>query len=149
GKTKHTAGSHFETLADRLVNTPEEQRDVPVKDSAAVARSRRIVAESAAPGATMGIQEERCTAINAVAHKVAKLAQNKRSDAMAAKKQSKAGAASSELAEQVSQAKQAALLKQTKQQIKQYQLSLFDIAPWPDTMRALPNDYARSALFTT
>ncbi|MGL2040199.1 plasmid replication initiator TrfA, partial [Escherichia coli] len=28
------------------------------------------------------------------------------------------------------------------------QLTLFDIAPWPDSMRALPNDYARSALFT-
>lgn len=28
------------------------------------------------------------------------------------------------------------------------QLSLFDVAPWPDSMRAIPNDYARSALFT-
>jgi len=80
---------------------------------------------------------------------VAKLAAGKRSDTMAAKKQSKAGSAGQELSEQVSQAKQAALLKQTKQQIKENQLSLFDIAPWPDTMRALPNDYARSALFTT
>ena len=53
------------------------------------------------------------------------------------------------VAAKVSEAKQAALLKQTKQQIKENQLSLFDIAPWPDNMRALPNDYARSALFTT
>jgi len=68
---------------------------------------------------------------------------------MPAKKQSKAGAAGGELAAKVSEAKQAALLKQTKQQIKENQLSLFDIAPWPDNMRALPNDYARSALFTT
>lgn len=32
--------------------------------------------------------------------------------------------------------------------IKDSQLSLFDIAPWPNHMRAIPNDYARSALFT-
>lgn len=31
---------------------------------------------------------------------------------------------------------------------EQQQLTLFDVAPWGDTMRALPNDYARSALFT-
>ncbi|WP_042805316.1 plasmid replication initiator TrfA, partial [Xanthomonas citri] len=53
------------------------------------------------------------------------------------------------LAKQVSDAKQSALLKHTKDQIKEMQLSLFDIAPWPDTMRAMPNDTARSALFTT
>lgn len=29
------------------------------------------------------------------------------------------------------------------------QLSLFDFAPWPDSQRAIPNDWARSALFTT
>ncbi|HHE9944003.1 TPA: plasmid replication initiator TrfA [Enterobacter cloacae] len=142
----HTAGSLFETLADKLASTPEEQR---AEDSQAVERSRRMAAEAAALGATMGLPEERRTVVNAVADKVAKLAEDKRSDAMAAKKQSKAGSAGQELAEQVSQAKQAALLKQTKQQIKENQLSLFDIAPWPDTMRALPNDYARSALFTT
>ncbi|MGN5824975.1 plasmid replication initiator TrfA, partial [Pseudomonas aeruginosa] len=66
-----------------------------------------------------------------------------------AKKQRKAGSAGQELSEQVRQAKHAALLKQTKQQIKENQLSLFDIAPWPDTMRALPIDYAPSALYTT
>nr|QDL89352.1 Plasmid replication initiator protein TrfA [Sym plasmid] len=146
GKTMHTAGSLFETLADKLASTPEEQR---AEDSQAVERSRRMAAEAAALGATMGLPEERRTVVNAVADKVAKLAEDKRSDAMAAKKQSKAGSAGQELAEQVSQAKQAALLKQTKQQIKENQLSLFDIAPWPDNMRALPNDYARSALFTT
>lgn len=52
------------------------------------------------------------------------------------------------LAEQVDEAKQAALLKRSKKQMKEQQLSLFDIAPWSDNMRALPNDYARSALFT-
>lgn len=133
----------------KMINKPEEQRGESKKDSTAISRSRRKVAKSS-PGATINLSEERCTVIDAVAHKVAKLAQNGRSDAMAAKKQSKVcTTASSELAEKVNQVKQAALLKQTKQQIKQYQLSLFDIAPWPDTMRALPNDYARSALFTT
>ncbi|EHU2785828.1 replication initiator protein A, partial [Acinetobacter baumannii] len=65
---------------------------------------------------------------------------------MTTKKRKTAG---EDLAKQVSEAKQAALLKHTKQQIKEMQLSLFDIAPWPDTMRAMPNDTARSALFTT
>jgi len=53
-----------------------------------------------------------------------------------------------ELAAKVSQAKQTALLKHTKQQIKDMQLSLFDLAPWPDHMRAIPNDFGRSAIFT-
>lgn len=44
--------------------------------------------------------------------------------------------------------KQAKELKQTIQRIKDSQLSLFDVAPWPNNMRAIPNDYARSALFT-
>jgi len=146
GKPMHTAGSLFKTLADKLASTPKEQR---AKDSHAVERSRRMAAEASALAATMGLPEERRTVVNTVADKVGKLAEDKRSNAMATKKQSKAGAAGQALAEQVSQAKQAALLKQTKQQIKENQLSLFDIAPWPDTMRALPNDYARSALFTT
>jgi hypothetical protein len=57
--------------------------------------------------------------------------------------------ATEDLAVQVSQAKQAALLNQTRQEIKDLQLSLFDLAPWPDNMRALPNDFGRSAIFTT
>lgn len=57
-------------------------------------------------------------------------------------------AAAEALAAKVDEVKQAALLKHTKQQVKDLQLSLFDIAPWSDNMRALPNDYARSALFT-
>ncbi|EMK3344940.1 plasmid replication initiator TrfA [Vibrio parahaemolyticus] len=52
------------------------------------------------------------------------------------------------LAEKVNEAKKTALLQHTKQEMKDAQLSLFDIAPWGDNMRALPNDYARSALFT-
>lgn len=39
-------------------------------------------------------------------------------------------------------------LKDSIKNIKDSQLSLFDIAPWPNHMRAIPNDYARSALFT-
>ena len=52
-------------------------------------------------------------------------------------------------ADKVSEVKQAALLKHTKEQIKAMQLSLFDLAPWGDDMRAMPNDLARAALFTT
>lgn len=52
-------------------------------------------------------------------------------------------------ADKVSDVKQAALLKHTKEQIKAMQLSLFDLAPWGDDMRAMPNDLARAALFTT
>lgn len=70
-----------------------------------------------------------------------------RSEAMPAKKTRKPAAAEA-LAAKVDEAKQAALLKHSKQQVKDLQLSLFDIAPWSDNMRALPNDYARSALFT-
>lgn len=55
---------------------------------------------------------------------------------------------SKDLEDKVNEAKQAALLKNTKEEIKALQMSLFDIAPWPNYMRALPNDYARSALFT-
>jgi hypothetical protein len=64
------------------------------------------------------------------------------------KKRNQVVSAVEALASKVSEAKQTALLKQTKEQIKALQVSLFDIAPWPDHMRALPNDYARSALFT-
>ena len=52
------------------------------------------------------------------------------------------------LSEQVNAAKQAALLQRTKEKSAEEQLSLFDIAPWADHMRGLPNVYGRSALFT-
>lgn len=70
-----------------------------------------------------------------------------KSEAMKAKKPAKP-AATEALTAKVEKAKQGALLKHTKQQAKDSQFSLFDIAPWADNMRALPNDYARSALFT-
>ena len=56
--------------------------------------------------------------------------------------------ATDELAGKVKEIKKASLLKHTTEEITDLQLSLFDIAPWGDNMRALPNDYARSALFT-
>ncbi|HDP7352226.1 TPA: replication initiator protein A [Escherichia coli] len=40
------------------------------------------------------------------------------------------------------------LIHKTDEELRQSQLSLFDLAPWDDDMRAMPNDYARSALFT-
>ncbi len=52
------------------------------------------------------------------------------------------------LAAKVEDAKQSALLARTKFEMSELQLSLFDVAPWADNMRAIPNDYARSALFT-
>lgn len=88
------------------------------------------------------------TVYDAVAAKINELAEGRRREQMAAKKKSSTPQAAEDLAAQVSEAKQNALLKQTKEKIKEAQLSLFDIAPWPDHMRAMPNDYARSALFT-
>lgn len=74
---------------------------------------------------------------------------NSKAKSMTEPKQPKRGKdATKDLAEKVNEAKQAALLQRTKQEMKDAQMSLFDIAPWGDSMRALPNDYARSALFT-
>lgn len=53
-----------------------------------------------------------------------------------------------QLADKANLLTQAALLKATKTQIKEMQLSLFDIAPWADHMRGMPNDFGRSAIFT-
>ena len=54
-----------------------------------------------------------------------------------------------QLSEKANQVTQDALLKTTKARIKDEQMSLFDLAPWADDMRAMPNDIARTALFTT
>ncbi|KGK67416.1 plasmid replication initiator TrfA [Xanthomonas citri] len=115
-----------------------------ILELAAVERSERMAQESAELARTMGLPPEPRTAVNKMAEQIGALAQDKRSSAMATKKRTAGG----ELAEKVSEAKQAALLKHTKQQIKDMQLSLFDLAPWPDHMRALPNDFGRSAIFT-
>jgi hypothetical protein len=71
-----------------------------------------------------------------------------RSERMASTPKPKNKTAVTQLAEKANQLTQAALLKTTKAQIKELQLSLFDLAPWADDMRAMPNDLARAALFT-
>ncbi len=50
--------------------------------------------------------------------------------------------------EKVSERMQAAVLQRSTEEVMAAQLSLFEVAPWADDMRAMPNDYARSALFT-
>jgi hypothetical protein len=67
---------------------------------------------------------------------------------MTAKKKPRKGSAIEDVSAKVSEAKQRALIQRTTEEIKEAQLSLFDLAPWDDDMRAMPNDYGRSALFT-
>jgi hypothetical protein len=93
--------------------------------------------------------KDQLTAANSVGDKVTVLPEKRRREAMPTKKRETSVTASDDLADKVNQAKQTALLKQSKQKIKEHQLSLFDLAPWPDSMRAIPNDLARTALFTT
>jgi hypothetical protein len=71
-----------------------------------------------------------------------------RRERMASTSKKKPSTAVANLADQAHQLEQAAMLKATKAQIKELQLSLFDLAPWADDMRAMPNDLARAALFT-
>ena len=71
-----------------------------------------------------------------------------RRERMATTPKKKPSTAVAELADKTHQLEQAATLKATKAQIKELQLSLFDIAPWADNLRAMPNDLARAALFT-
>jgi hypothetical protein len=92
---------------------------------------------------------DRLTSLNSVADKVVVLAEKMRRTTMPTRKRETSVTATADLVDKVNQAKQTALLKQTRQQIKEQQLSLFDLAPWPDSMRAIPNDLARTALFTT
>ena len=138
------AGSLFELPATAGDNKAALPPKPPTPASAAVERSERMAQESAELARTMGLPPEPRTAVNKMAEQIGALAQDKRSSAMATKKRTAGG----ELAEKVSEAKQTALLKHTKQQIKDMQLSLFDLAPWPDHRRALPNDFGRSAIFT-
>lgn len=138
------AGSLFELPATAGDNKAALPPKPPTPASAAVERSERMARESDELARRMGLPPEPRTAVNRMAEQIDALAQDKRSSAMATKKRTAGG----ELAEKVSEAKQTALLKNTKQQIKDMQLSLFDLAPWPDHMRALPNDFGRSAIFT-
>lgn len=54
-----------------------------------------------------------------------------------------------ELSDKANEVQQRALLQKSRQEVIESQLTLFDIAPWDDDMRAMPNDWLRSALFTT
>nr|WP_080344423.1 plasmid replication initiator TrfA [Xanthomonas oryzae] len=67
---------------------------------------------------------------------------------MKAPKKTKKVSAIQDVSEKVSELKQNALIQRTTEEMRDAQLSLFDVAPWADDMRAMPNDYARSALFT-
>ena len=62
--------------------------------------------------------------------------------------QKRNNSAADALADKANQLTQAALLQDTIAQIQENQLSLFELAPWADDMRAMPNDIARSSLFT-
>jgi len=63
-------------------------------------------------------------------------------------KSRKGSTVADDLSQKVGEAKRDALLQKTLKEVKDEQLSLFDIAPWDDDMRAMPNDIARTALFT-
>lgn len=119
------------------------------RPSAATVRAGQLEAESDRAAEAMTLPPERETVVNKMADKLAELAESQRRNAMTASKRSKTPTASQELAAKVSDVKQAALLQHTKAQLKELQLSLFDLAPWADDMRAMPNDLARAALFTT
>ncbi len=90
---------------------------------------------------------ERRTVVDTVAERVTELIENKRKASSPGPGRDKSNAVD-DLDKQITQAKQTAILKNTMQQIKDSQLSIFDIAPWPDHMRAMPNDFGRSAIFT-
>jgi len=122
--------SGFKPVGELFELTP------PAQPEAAPARP----AVSPAPATA----ERRQTFIEAVAQHVNGLAGERKGD-METKRSKTAIDA---LAVTVEQAQDVALLKHTKEQIKSLQLSLFDLAPWGDTQRGMPNDFARSALFT-
>lgn len=117
--------------------------------SSAIVRAGELEEQSNAMAKAMTLPPERRTVIDKMAEKVAELADSQRRNGMATSKSSKSPSASQALAVKVSDVRQAAVLKQTKEQMKALQLSLFDLAPWADDMRAMPNDLARAALFTT
>ena len=88
------------------------------------------------------------TVIESVAAHVGELAAEKRQGIRRATAPRPNKTAAQSLAGVVSNAQEAALLTHTKERLQELQMTLFDIAPWPDHMRAMPNDFARSALFT-
>ncbi|OLL27284.1 TrfA protein [Burkholderia sp. SRS-W-2-2016] len=78
----------------------------------------------------------------------AKPAKKQPGTSMTTKKRATKSSAVEDVSAKVSEAKQRALIQRTSDEVKAAQLSLFDLAPWDDDMRAMPNDYGRSALFT-
>lgn len=119
-------------LGDDLFNIPlapaaEDQRESPEPTDNAMMTPKRTVIES-------------------VAEHVNELVNHKRGETMPRKP--KEASAVRALSDQVNEAQQRALLKSTTDKLEEHQLSLFDIAPWADDMRAMPNDWLRSALFT-
>lgn len=53
------------------------------------------------------------------------------------------------IAAKVSELKEIERMDRIISDMTQMELSLFDIAPWDDDLRAIPNDWGRSAVFTT
>jgi hypothetical protein len=118
-----------------------EARELAAKMAAARRDSGKAVSPALPPlVADLELTPQKPTAVDAVAKRVSRVVEKR--------KTSKEPGAAVALSDQVNQAQQAALLKRTKEQIREQQLSLFDIAPWSDDMRAMPNDWLRSALFT-
>ena len=146
GGSFSTAGPLFES--PEVTGTDQQEAAQPLKRPkparAAVKRAVRTATEPSGLEPTSVQPPKRRTAVKKMAEQVESLAEEKRSTAMAARKRE----AVTDLSEKVSESQQTALLKHTKQQIKDMHLSLFDLAPWPDHMRALPNDIGRSAIFT-
>lgn len=139
------AGRVFPPL-DLLTTADDDQAVLlPKPARAAVQRPKRTTQKSTELARTMDPPPERRTAVNKMVEQIDELAQDKRSSSMATIKRRTAG---NDLAEKIDEAMQTALLQHSKQQIKNLELSLFDLAPWPDNMRALPNDIGRSAIFT-
>lgn len=132
-----------------LTIEPQQDDPPPPKTAATSSRMDFWAAQQAAEGAALvealKVPQERRTAIDGIAEKLEVLAEAQRQKAKADKPKT----ATQALAAKAHEAQQAAVLKKTKEQIKELQLSLFDLAPWPNDMRAIPNDLARAALFTT
>lgn len=144
-KDSGRAGRVFPPL-DLPATAGDNQEVLPPKPArAAVERPKRMTQASTEQVRTMGPPPERRTAVDKMVEQIDVLAQDKRSSSRGTIKKRTAG---NDLAEKVDEAMQTALLQHSKQQIKNLELSLFDLAPWPDHMRALPNDIGRSAIFT-
>lgn len=54
-----------------------------------------------------------------------------------------------DIAEAVTERKNTERMVATVAEMQQMEMSLFQIAPWDDDLRAIPNDWGRSAVFTT